>query len=170
MIGGVFGCVFLIANARTPLGDVAADVFRAVGVSGLVALMIGRQRAVKNSTRQPTNSDAGVDLFGRRWRLIVAAEVAALTAGFAVIGLIGAPRETFLPWTVLVVGLHFIALHWAGVWHGHIMKTGVALALLGVIGLGLTAASHTDWVPLVSGVFAGLLLLAGSISAMRRAL
>jgi len=166
--GGTFGSVFLLANAQTPLGSIAADLFRGLAVAGLVLLLIGRRRALTGRIGGRAAADGGrVDLFGRRWRLIVAGEAAALAAGFVGIRLIGAPNETYLPWTVVVVGLHFVAFHLAGVWQGRIAVTAGVLTTLGIAGLALAATSESDWIPFVSGVLAGIALLVGSLSAMR---
>jgi heme-degrading monooxygenase HmoA len=170
LIGGVFGFVFLVANARTPLGQAAADLFRALAILGLILLLIGRRRALHRRAVSEASRAEQIDLFGRRWRLIVAAEVAALTAGFIVIWQIGAPSETYLPWTVFVVGLHFIAFRFAGVWQGRIAETAGILTALGIAGLALAATAETDWIPFVSGVLAGITLLGGSLTAMRRAI
>lgn len=171
VIGGTFGAVFLLANAQTPLGRVAADLFRAVAVLGIVALLIGRRRALSRPRGARATADGGrVDLFGHRWRVIVAGEVVALAAGFVVIRLVGAPAQTYLPWTVFVVGLHFVAFHLAGVWQGRIVQVAGSLTALGVAGLALAATAESDWIPFVSGVLAGLALLGGSLSAMRRGL
>ncbi len=170
VIGGTFGSVFLLANAQTPLGAAAADLFRVLAVLGFVALLIARRRALASRSRgRAAPSGERVDLFGRGWRRIVAAEGAALAAGFVVIWLIGAPSETYLPWTVFVVGLHFIAFHLAGVWQGRIVQTAGVLTALGIAGLALAASPATDWIPFVSGVLAGITLLTGSLFAMRRA-
>ncbi len=168
LIGGIFGFAFLVANAQTPLGPVAADLFRALAVAGLLGLWVGRRRALERPARASANGER-VDLFGRRWWLIVGAEIVALATGFIAIWLLDAPRETYLPWTVFVVGLHFAAFHRAGVWQGRIVQAAAILAGLGIAGLILAATPEADWIPFVSGVLAGVTLLAGSLSAMRRA-
>jgi hypothetical protein len=168
-VGGVFGFAFLMANAETPLGQAAAELFRALAIAGLVALVVGRRRALNRSVRfRPATSDERVDLFGRRYWSIVGGEVAALAAGYGVIWQLGAPGETFLAWTVLVVGAHFLAFRLTGVWAGSIARTAGILVALGAAGLALAAASRSNWVPFVSGVLAGVTLLAGSLQAIRR--
>jgi hypothetical protein len=169
VIGGTFGAIFLLANAQTPLGPAAADLFRSLAVLGFVLLVIGRRRTLAGPFRGRARAGA-VDLFGRRWQLIVAGEVAALAAGYVVIRLAGAPNETTLAWTTFVVGVHFAAFRLAGVWQGGIAHVAAGLTVLGLAGLGLAATSETDWIPFVSGVLAGLTLLGGSLFALRRAL
>ena len=44
LIGGTFGGLFVLANANTPLGDVAAAVFRIGAVGGLLGLYLGAAR------------------------------------------------------------------------------------------------------------------------------
>jgi hypothetical protein len=115
LVGGVAGAVFLFANAQTPLGDAAADLFRALAAANLVALIIARRRALKRPERHLTDGDGKIELFGRRWALIVVGEVAALAAGFAVIRLIDAPDQTYLPGPSSSWACNFIAFHLAGV-------------------------------------------------------
>jgi hypothetical protein len=165
LIGGVFGFVFLVANAQTPLGQVATDLFRALAILGLVLLLIGGRRALQRPPAAEGSRAEQTGLFGRRWRLIVAAEIAALAAGFIVIAQVGAPSQTYLPWTVFVVGLHFIAFRLAGVWQGRIAQIGAILTMLGIAGLVLAATAETDWIAFVSGVLAGNTLLGGSLTA-----
>jgi hypothetical protein len=67
----------------------------------------------------------------------------------------------------LVVGLHFVAF--AFVWNeASIAVPGAIVFLLGAAGLALIATSADRWVPLVSGVPSGFVLLAGSLGAVRR--
>jgi hypothetical protein len=171
LIGGIFGFAFLIANARTPLGAAAAELFRALAIIGLIALLLGRRRALSRPprSRRTRGGEERIDLFGHRYWLIVAGEVTALVAGYVVIWLIDAPSETYLPWTVFVVGLHFIPFRLVGVWQGSIAQTAGILIALGIAGLALASASDTRWIPFVSGVLAGVTLLAGSLFSMRRA-
>jgi hypothetical protein len=166
MIGGGFGLAFVVADAQTPLGSVAADLFRAIAVAGFAAFVVaGRRHLLRPVDGARSDGAPEAELFGGRWRLIVAGEVLALVAGFAVLWAMGAPREAYLPWTVLVAGLRFVAFRLAGVWTGRIAWTAAALTALGFAGLVLAGTDHSDWVPLVSGVLAGAALLAGSLSA-----
>ncbi len=168
LIGGIFGFAFLMANAQTPLGGAAAELFRALAILGLIALLIVRRRALSRPRRaRRTPAGERIDLFGRRYWTIVGGEVAVLLAGYIVMWLIGAPSETYLPWTVFVVGLPFIPFRLMGVWRGSIAQNAGILMALGIAGLGLASASDTRWIPLVSGVLAGATLLTGSLYSLR---
>ncbi len=168
-VGGVFGLVFVLANAHTPLGPTAASVFRGVGVAGFVVLLAaGRRVLARTPENRRERPEPGFDLFGRRYRQIVAGEVVLLGAGLATIWAIGAPTQAYLPWTVLVVGLHFVAFRYAGVWAGGIVPVAAILIVLGIAGLVMTDTSAVDWIPLVSGVLTGLTLLGGCLTTAAR--
>ncbi len=160
--------VFVLANASTPLGPTAATIFRIVAIVAFIALLLARRRAL--SGRRPAPAGADVNLFGRSSWLIVAAELALLAAGLAALSAFGAPRQSYVAWIALIVGLHFIAFRYAGVWRGSSAGPASALVVLGLAGLGLAATSHARWIPLVSGVLSGLVLLGGSLSVALREL
>jgi hypothetical protein len=168
-IGGTFGLVYVLANASTPLGRAAGIAFRVVAILGFVLLLASRRRLLiqrGTSGASPPGERAG--LFGRRYWLIVAAEAAALALGFVVFLMVGAPPQIYLPWTTLVVGVHFIAFWLAGVWGGSITRIASVLILLGIAGLLLTATPAIGWVPFVAGVLSGFTLLGGSLSSAAR--
>ncbi len=163
--------VFVLANARTPLGPTAATIFRIVAIVaivGFIALLLARRRAL--SGPRPAPAAADVNLFGRNYWLIVAAELALLAAGLAALSAFGAPRQTYVAWIALIVGLHFIAFRYADVWRGSSAGPAALLVVLGLAGLGSAATSHARWIPLVSGVLSGLILLGGSLSVAFREL
>ena len=94
--------------------------------------------------------------------LVVIAEVVLLVVGLQVLRITGAPSEANVAWIALVVGLHFIAF--AFVWReASIAVPGAIVLLLGVAGLALSATSANKWVPLLSGVCSGFVLLVGSL-------
>ena len=169
MIGGAFGLIFVVANANTPLGPTAAVVFRILGVAGFILLLIARRRAVEaDRSHLEERSNHGSNLIRRRYWQVVAAEAALLAIGFIAIWAIGAPSQTYLAWTALIVGLHFIAFCLTDVWRGGIVIPAALLTLYGTVGLALAATAHASWVTLVSGVFSGFTLLVGSIVATVR--
>ena len=129
---------------------------------------MARRRALSGPLPAPAAAD--VNLFGRNYWLIVAAELAVLVAGLAALSALGTARQTYVAWIALVVGLHFIAFRYAGVWRGSIAGPASFLVVLGLAGLGLAASSHARWIPLVSGVLSGLILLGGSLSVAAREL
>ncbi len=136
---------------------------------GFILMLVARRRALGRApARLSDRPYAGPNLFGSRYWAIVAAEAALLAAGFIAIWGIGAPSQTYLAWTALIVGLHFIAFRLTGVWRGRIMAPAALLILFGVGGLAL-ATFAADWIPLVSGVLSGFTLLGGSLSVAARA-
>ncbi|MEV4377053.1 hypothetical protein [Streptosporangium sp. NPDC049644] len=79
------------------------------------------------------------------------------------------PEQTNVAWVTFVVGVHFVAL--APVWKDwSIAVPGVVLTLLGVAGLVLAATAAVDWVPFVSGVLSGVVLLLGTATFGWRAM
>ncbi len=135
---------------------------------GLILVLVAWRRALGGAhARLSGRPDAGQNLFGRRYWVIVAAEAALLAIGFIAIWGIGAPSQTYLAWIALIVGLHFIAFRLTGVWRGGITAPAALLILFGVAGLAL-ATFAADWIPLVSGVLSGFTLLAGSFSVAAR--
>jgi Fe-S cluster assembly iron-binding protein IscA len=169
LIGGAFGMAFVVANASTPLGPTAALVFRIVAGASFLALLAAVRRAVAlEASLLASRQQLDVNLFGHRYWQIVAAEVALLGIGSLVIWRVGAAAQTYLAWTALVVGAHFIAFRYAGVWSAGVVPPGVLLILFGLAGIVLAAASAPHWIPFVSGVLSGFTLLAGSLSIVAR--
>jgi hypothetical protein len=97
----------------------------------------------------------------------VAAEVAAIAAGSALLnGPLDRPRAV-VAWVSVVVGMHFAAL--AAVWRVSLFRwLGAAIALCGLAGLaaaGLGASSAV--IATVGGVLPGALLLAAGYRGAR---
>jgi hypothetical protein len=169
LIGGTFGAVFVLADANTPLGDVAAAVFRIGAVGGLLGLYLGAARTRRHHARRPAGSWAdteGLNLFARRYWLIVAGELALIGIGLGALGALGAPQQANVAWIALIVGLHFIAFRVADVWGNNVLRPAAALVAFGLAGLGLAAASYAGWTSFVSGVLSGFVLLSGSSYAL----
>jgi hypothetical protein len=148
LIGGTFGAVFVLADANTPLGDVAAAVFRIGAVGGLLGLYLGAARTRRHHARRPAGSWAdteGLNLFARRYWLIVAGELALIGIGLGALGALGAPQQANVAWIALIVGLHFIAFRVADVWGNNVLRPAAALVAFGLAGLGLAAASEAGW-------------------------
>ncbi len=155
-IGGVFGLIYVEVNAGV-LAAPAATALRiagAVAFAGLLALL-----AVNRGSGAPAAAAARGG-FGPRYWLVVAAEVAAIVAGSALLnGPLDRPRAV-VAWVSVVVGMHFAAL--AAVWRVSLFRwLGAAIVLCGLAGLaaaGLGASSAV--IATVGGVLPGALLLA----------
>lgn len=173
LIGGTFGGVFVLANASTALGGQAALVFRIFAIAGMVALYLAagrtrRQARMPQPQASPPPGEDGVNLFGRRYWLIVAAEAALLGLGIGLLRAFGTPQPTNVAWISLIVGLHFIAFRFAGIWEYAISRSAVVLVGLGLAGLALAASSEPGWTSFISGVLSGFVLLIGSLYVISR--
>ncbi|MEV7415018.1 hypothetical protein [Streptomyces sp. NPDC089919] len=161
-IGAAFGLVFVLANAgalpaaaRTPLRMLAIGAF-------LLLFRAIRRAAPAPGDPAPATAPAAGAVFGRGYRLIVAAEVAALLGGLVVLNpVLHAPRAT-VGWIALVVGLHFFGL--GLVWRRpSIHALAGALTACGAAGLVLAGCGAPDAaIRAVAGVLPGLVLL-GSV-------
>jgi hypothetical protein len=157
LVGGGFGLVFVLANAHSPLSATAGLTLRLLaGVCFLVLIA-----AVLRATSAGSEPRSG-SRYGRGFWWVVIAEVVLLVVGLQVLRIAGAPSEANVAWIALVVGAHFVAF--ALVWRdASIAVPGAIVFLLGVAGLALSATAADEWVPLVSGVSSGYVLLAGSL-------
>ena len=168
LIGGGFGLIYVEVNAGA-LATPAAAALRVTGgvaFAGLVALV-----AARRDPGAPASGAARAG-FGRRYWLVVAAEVAAIAAGIALLnGPLDRPRAV-VAWISVVVGVHFFAL--AALWQVSLLRwLGAAITVCGLAGLtaaGLGAASAM--VATMGGVLPGALLMAagyqGAIAALSR--
>ncbi|MEW9549045.1 hypothetical protein [Nonomuraea sp. NPDC050783] len=110
---------------------------------------------------------AGGAMYGRGYLAVVAAEAVLLFGGLRALAAWGAPEQANVAWIALVVGGHFVVL--APIWRSwDIAVPGALLAALGIAGLALAWTPMAPWVPLVSGVLSGVVLLAGSLTMGRR--
>jgi hypothetical protein len=161
LVGAGFGLAFVVSNTHPPLPDALSLLLRALGAAALVGTVaLGLRAARHDDASLPTR-------YGRRFWLIVAAEVVLLVVGLQVRRLLDAPEEANVAWIACVVGLHFIAFRW--VWQTpSIAVPGALLTLLGAAGLVLSATPAVAWVPLISGVASGFVLLAACLVAVGR--
>ncbi|MBB5965669.1 hypothetical protein [Planomonospora venezuelensis] len=177
LIGAVFGTVFVVVNANSPLDATAGAILRGAAVLGLAGVVVMwflavrriKTGAVRAAGPDTTGPGAAGRFFGLRYAFIVAAEAVLLFGGIAVLRVWERPEQTNVAWIAFVVGVHFVAL--APVWgQRSILVVGVVLALLGTAGLIMAATSAVAWVPFVSGVLSGAVLLAGSLTFARQEL
>ncbi len=164
LIGALFGLVFVLANAGT-LPAAAAVALRVLAIASFLWLFLALRRA-------GAPGDAGRDgtaprLFGRGYRLVVAAEVAAALAGVLVINLVLHVPQATVAWISLVVGLHFFGL--AAVWRLPALRLlAAAMAACGAAGLVLAAcAASLAVIATVAGIAPGALLLASVARSLR---
>ncbi|MEU0477598.1 hypothetical protein ABZ260_00205 [Streptosporangium sp. NPDC006013] len=166
LVGAIFGAVFVVVNAQSPLNAVTVNFLRVaacLGAAGVVAMWFATARKEKPAAGPRRN------MFGRGYLIVVAAEAVLLFGGLRVLAAWGRPEQTNVAWVAFVVGVHFIAL--APVWKDRgIAVPGVVLTLLGVAGLVLASTAAVAWVPFVSGVLSGLVLLTGAATFGRRAM
>ncbi|NUW38258.1 hypothetical protein HTZ77_43695 [Nonomuraea sp. SMC257] len=165
LVGAVFGAVFVVVNAQSPLNTVAVNILRVaacLGAAAVVAMWFATARKERTAPERPA-PEARKGMFGRGYLIIVAAEVLLLFGGLRVLAVLGGPEQGNVAWVAFVVGVHFVAL--APVWKDRsIAVPGAVLTLLGVAGLVMASTSAVAWVPLLSGVLSGVVLLAGSVT------
>ncbi|WP_214409015.1 hypothetical protein [Sphaerisporangium fuscum] len=159
LVGAVFGAVFVLLNARSPLDPAmimllkAAACLAAASVLAMWFLSVRRERSAEG----PRPS-----MYGRGYLVVVAAEVILLFGGLRVLAALGRPEEGNVAWVAAVVGAHFVVL--APIWKDRgIAVPGVILTLLGITGLVLASTAAAGWVPFLSGVLSGVVLLTGSV-------
>src|SRR5689334_9215246 len=163
--GAAFGLFFVLANAHAPLGREAALALRLAALDALATLIL---LGIRASRSQGAASPApAVRWFGHSSWEVVAGEVAFVILALQALRAFGAPGAANVALIALAVGLHFVVL---GVVReqASIALAGASVFLLGVAGAVVTATGASDWVPLVSGVLPGLVLLAGSLLALVR--
>jgi hypothetical protein len=156
LIGALFGMIFVLVNAGG-LPTAVALVLRGLAILAFVGLVIVVATGRGGEQPEPT---PGVT-FGRRYGLVVMAEVIAIVAGLSVLNRVFDAPEAGVAWIALVVGVHFFAL--ARVWRApQITWPGIALTTLGVAGLLMAALGASDTaIATVSGVGSGMVLLGG---------
>ncbi|WP_206068242.1 hypothetical protein [Nonomuraea composti] len=165
LVGAVFGAVFVFVNAHDPLNSTVALLLRVVAglaAATVLVLWFTAARGQRDGGEAPRGA-----MFGRGYLVIVAAEAVLLFGGLRVLAALGAPEQANVAWVALVVGVHFVAL--APIWKAwDIAVPGVVLSLLGVAGLVLAPTSAAAWVPFLSGVLSGIVLLAGAVTVSWR--
>ncbi|TYB56017.1 hypothetical protein FXF51_45205 [Nonomuraea sp. PA05] len=106
-------------------------------------------------------------MFGRGYVAVVVVEAIMLFGGLRVLAALEAPEQANVAWVALVVGVHFVVL--APIWKSwDIAVPGAVLTLLGIAGLVLAPTSVAAWVPILSGVLSGIVLLAGTVTVSWR--
>jgi hypothetical protein len=160
LVGAVFGAVFVVVNAQSPLNTLTVNVLRAaacLAAASVVAMWFVAAR------REHTGGGPRRNMFGRGYLIVVAAEALLLFGGLRMLAAWGLSGQANVAWVAFVVGVHFIAL--APIWKDRgIAVPGAVLTVLGVAGLLLAPTGAVAWVPLVSGVLSGVALLTGAVA------
>ncbi|MGW0802419.1 hypothetical protein [Nonomuraea sp. NPDC002799] len=181
LVGAAFGAVFVVVNAQSPLNTATVYVLRVaacLAAASVLALWFAAVRQERSAgARQERSAGARQErsaggrpggMFGRGYLVVVAAEAVLLFGGLRLLAAWDRPPQANVAWIALVVGVHFIAL--APVWKDwSIAVPGVLLTLLGAAGLVLASTDAVAWVPIVSGVLSGVVLLGGGVTFGRRA-
>jgi hypothetical protein len=161
LVGAIFGAVFVVVNAGSPLNAVAVNVLRVAACAAAASVIAMWFLAARK--KQATTAGPRRNMFGRGYMIILAAEAVLLFGGLRGLAALGVPEQADVAWVAFVVGVHFIAL--APVWKDWgIAVPGVVLTLLGVAGLLMASTTAVAWVPLVSGVLSGAALLTGAVT------
>jgi len=155
VVGASLGLVFVVVNSSS-LGPVLRGVACALAAAAFAVVLAAFARTVGAERRSQRRGDpVGFD---RRYRLIVAGEVVALFGGLAVLTRI--EPAAALGWITLVVGVHLIPLSRLWAEGRQILCIGVAMTVLGVIGLVLAFATQDQsLVAVVCGLGSGAVLL-----------
>ncbi|MFC5141458.1 hypothetical protein ACFPK1_24695 [Actinomycetospora rhizophila] len=165
LVGAFFGTLFVVLNAGLlgAVGHTVAAVLALACAATVVAAFVRRRRAAGSSGMFPLT---------RSYRVILAVEVVALFGGTAVLGRI-APQLS-VPWVVLVVGVHFLALaRWWLVGARPFGVLGAVLTLIALVGGVVGVVGGPASAPVaafVAGVGAGVVMLGGTTPRAVRAL
>ena len=167
LIGAGFGLLFLIINTgqfstlgRTLVITVGVLAFAGIAIFAIRGLMqggrAGRGESGKGSRREPP--------LGSAYWIIVLIEAVLLFAGTRLLAGLGHP-ELGVAWVAVVVGTHFYALGRVfGLDRFHVLATVVTLC--GIGGFIAFFAAAPAFIPVVSGVIAGFVLLTFAMWAL----
>ncbi len=181
LIGAGFGLLFLIINSsqfstlgRTLVIAVGVLAFAGVAVFAVRGLIRSRGDASSGSTgfsdvpgAAPTAASERARReppFGRAYWIIVLIEAVLLFAGARLLSSLGHP-ELGVAWVAVVVGTHFYALGRVfGLDRFHVLATVVTLC--GIGGFIAFFAAAPAFIPVISGVISGFVLLAFAVWAL----
>lgn len=164
LIGGGFGLLFLLINSAqfSSLGRMLVNVLGVLAFAGIAAFAVRglMQQRASNSPKR----DRGEPPFGRAYWIVVLIEAIALFAGTRLLASLGRP-ELGVAWVAVVVGTHFFALGRVfGLARFHILATVVTLC--GIGGFIAFFAAAPAFIPVISGVISGFVLLAFAMWAL----
>ena len=193
LIGAGFGLLFLIINTgqfstlgRTLVITVGVLAFAGIAIFAIRGLMQSRHTG-RDGSGAFTDDDGGDNdsvsarvggdrlgesgkrdrrepPFGRAYWIIVLIEAVLLFAGTRLLASLGHP-ELGVAWVAVVVGTHFFALGWVfGLDRFHALATVVTLC--GIGGFIAFFAAAPAFIPVISGVISGFVLLAFAMWAL----
>ncbi|WP_228281538.1 hypothetical protein [Brevibacterium pigmentatum] len=169
LIGAGFGLLFLIINTvqfsilgRTLVIAVGVIVFVVIAVLAVRGLL--RKRGGGGRLGESGERSRREPPFGRAYWIIVLIEAVLLFAGTRLLASLGHP-ELGVAWVAVVVGTHFFALGWVfGLDRFHVLATVVTLC--GIGGFIAFFAAAPAFIPVISGVISGFVLLAFAMWAL----
>ncbi|MFI6483432.1 hypothetical protein ACIBH1_36270 [Nonomuraea sp. NPDC050663] len=169
LVGAVFGAVFVVVNAGEPLDPAVVTVLRIAAIAAAASVLVMWFLAVRQARTGAAPSQPRRTFFTKGYWWAVIAEVILLIGGIRVLGAMGVPAEVNVAWVALVVGLHFvpIAISWK---EPRLYVPAAVLSLLGVAGFAVAALGAVAWVPVVSGVLSGVIMLAATVGVSVRGL
>lgn len=169
LIGAGFGLLFLIINTvqfsilgRTLVIAVGVIVFGGIAVLAVRGLL--RKRGGGGRLGESGERGRREPPFGRAYWIIVLIEAVLLFAGTRLLASLG-HSELGVAWVAVVVGTHFYALGRVfGLDRFHVLATVVTLC--GIGGFIAFFAAAPAFIPVISGVISGFVLLAFAMWAL----
>jgi hypothetical protein len=151
------------------LGGKASTAIRIVGVVIGVVLIVRsiRFRRKQRATQRANPGPAEPSMFASRgYRLVVAAEVIALVAGYLLLGALGAGTYQIV-WFALIVGVHFIGFGRLFAFRFYFVGAALIVAALAGLIAGI-AGGGIALVQAVTGFAAGLTLFITPLVTIRQ--
>ncbi|MEV6973100.1 hypothetical protein [Kitasatospora sp. NPDC093806] len=166
LIGAIFGLAFIMVNAAA-LPTAVGIPLRVLAILAFLRLFTMLRRS--RTAQAAATATARPSVFGRGYRLVVVAEVAAGVAGLFVLSHVLHTPQAAVGWIALVVGVHFFGL--AAVWRmPSVNRLAAAMSVCGAVGLALAFAdAPRAAIAAVAGIVPGVLLLASVWWALREA-
>jgi hypothetical protein len=172
LIGAGFGLLFLIINSSqfSSLGRtlvIALGVLAFAGIAVFAVRSLMQHRGSGSADADVTGSrkrDRREPPLGRAYWIIVLIEAILLFAGTRLLAGLGHP-ELGVAWVAVIVGTHFYALGRVfGLDRFHVLATVVTLC--GIGGFIAFFAAAPAFIPVISGVISGFVLLAFAMWAL----
>ena len=169
LIGAGFGLLFLIINTGqfSTLGRtlvIAVGVLAFAGIAVFAVRGLTRKRSGGGRLGESGKRGRQEPPLGRAYWIIVLIEAVLLFAGTRLLAHLGHP-ELGVAWVAVVVGTHFYALGWVfGLDRFHVLATVVTLC--GIGGFIAFFAAAPAFIPVISGVISGFVLLTFAMWAL----